>query len=116
MGVKCLRNLALEIFKTLNHLNPEYMKEIFCKTTNLTHRPSNIKVNQDNTTKYGNNTTKYGNNTTKYGNKRLRSVGPHIWNSLPKQIKEETNYSKSKNDIDRWFAAKCKCNLYSYLN
>ena len=26
MEVKCLRNLALEIFKTLNHLNPEYMK------------------------------------------------------------------------------------------
>ena len=77
-------------------------KEIFSKTTNLTHRPFNMKVNQ--------------NNTTKYGNKSLRRLGPHIWNSLPKQIKEETNYSKSKNDIDRWFAAKCKCNLYSYLN
>ena len=51
MEVKRLRNLALEIFKTLNHLNPEYMKEIFYKTTNLTHRPFNIKVNQNNTTK-----------------------------------------------------------------
>ena len=109
MEVKCLRNLALEIFKTLNHLNPEYMKEIFYKTTNLTHRPFNIKVNQ-------NNTTKYGNNTTKYGNKSLRSLGPHIWNSLPKQIKEETNYNKFKNYIDKWFGAKCKCNLCSYLN
>ena len=77
MEVKLLRNLALEIFKTLNHLNPEYMKKIFYKTTNLTHRPFNIKVNQ--------------NNTTKYGNKSLRSLGPHIWNSLPKQIKEKTN-------------------------
>ena len=77
MEVKLLRNLALEIFKTLNHLNPEYMKETFYKTTNLTHRPFNIKVNQ--------------NNTTKYGNKSLRSLGPHIWNSLPKQIKEKTN-------------------------
>ena len=46
MEVKRLRNLALEIFKTLNHLNPEYMKEIFYKTTNLTHRPFNVKVNQ----------------------------------------------------------------------
>ena len=70
MEVKRLRKLALEIFKTLNNLNPEYMKEIFYKTTNLTHRPFNIKVNQ--------------NNTTKYGNKSLRSLGPHIWNSLPK--------------------------------
>ena len=39
MEVKRFRNLALEIFKTLNHLNPEYMKEFFYKTTNLTHRP-----------------------------------------------------------------------------
>ena len=29
MELKLLRNLALEIFKTLSHLNPEYMKEIF---------------------------------------------------------------------------------------
>ena len=91
-------------------------KEIFSKTTNLTHRPFNMKVNQNNKTKYGNNTTKYGNNTTKYGNKSLRSLGPHIWNSLPKQIKEETNYNKFKNYIDTWFGAKCKCNLCSYLN
>ena len=64
MKVKRVRKLALEIFKTLNNLNPEYMKEIFYETTNLTHRPFNIKVNQ--------------NNTTKYGNKSLRSLVPHI--------------------------------------
>ena len=102
MEVKRLRILALEIFKTLNHLNPEYMKEIFYKTTNLTHRPFNIKVNQ--------------NNTTKYDNKSLRSLRPHIWNSHPKQIKKETGYNKFKNYIDKWFGTKCKCNLCSYLN
>ena len=64
MEVKRLGKLALEIFKTLNNLNPEYMKEIFYKTTNLTHIPFNIKVNQ--------------NNTTKYGNKNLKSLQPHI--------------------------------------
>ena len=83
MEEKRLRNFALEIFKTLNHLKPEYIKEIFHKNANLTHRPFNIKVNQ--------------NNTTKFGNKSLRSLEPHIWNSLPKQIKEETDYNKFKN-------------------
>ena len=39
MEVKRLRKLALEIFKTLNNLNPEYMKEISYKTANLKHRP-----------------------------------------------------------------------------
>ena len=64
MEVKRLRKLALEKLKTLNNLSPEYMKEIFYETTNLTHRTFNIKVNQ--------------NNTTKYVNKSVRSLGPHI--------------------------------------
>ena len=64
MEVKRLGKLALEILKTLNNLNPEYMKEIFYKTTNPTHRPFNIKVNE--------------NNTAKYGNKNLKSLQPQI--------------------------------------
>ena len=44
MEVKRLRNLAPEIFKTLNDLNLEYMKEIFYETTDLTHRPFSIKL------------------------------------------------------------------------
>ena len=76
-----LRNLALEVFKILSNLNPTYpTHEInFYKTTNLTSRPLDIKVNQSH-------------NTTKYGNKSLKISEPRIWNSLLKQIKEETNY------------------------
>ena len=64
MAVQRLLNLALEVFKTINLLNPEYMKEIFHKSTLLTHRPLNLQVNQ--------------NNTTKYGIKSLRTLGLHI--------------------------------------
>ena len=74
MKINCLRCLLLEIFRTVNNLNPYYMN-IF---SDLTHRPLNIKFNQ--------------NNTTKYGNNGLRSLGPHIWNSLPSEIKEETEH------------------------
>ena len=73
MEIKRLRCPALEIFKTVNKLNPYYMNEIFSKTTNLTHRPLDINFNQNNTTKYGSNS--------------LRILGPHIWNSLPTEIK-----------------------------
>ena len=102
MEIKRLRCLALEIFKTVNNLNPYYMKEIFSKTTNLTHRPLDINFNQNNTTKYGSNS--------------LRSLGPHIWNSLPSKIKMETGYKKFKNYMNDWFGLKCKCNMYSFLN
>ena len=33
MEVKRLRTLALEVFKTLNNMIPEYMKEIFHKSS-----------------------------------------------------------------------------------
>ena len=46
MEVKRQRNLFLEISKTLNYLNFEYMKEIFHKTANYTHRPINIIANK----------------------------------------------------------------------
>ena len=64
MEVKRLRILALDVFKTINNMNPEYMKEIFHKTALTKRRPLNLGVNE--------------NHTTKYGNKSLRCLGPHI--------------------------------------
>ena len=92
MDIKRLRCLVLEIFKTVNNLNPYYMKEIFFKTTNLAHRLLDINFNQDNTTKYRNN--------------NLQNLGPHIWDSLPSAIKEETKYEKFKNYMNGWFGLK----------
>ena len=98
MEVKRLRTLALEVFKTL--MNPEYMKEIFHKAAFTTHRPLNLEVNEK--------------HTTKYGNKSLRCLGTHIWNSLPSQIKKETDYTKFKEFINDWFGMKCKCNFFFF--
>ena len=44
MEVKRLRTLALEVFKTLNNMNPEYMKEIFHKAAFTIHRPLNLEL------------------------------------------------------------------------
>ena len=78
------------------------MKEILSKTTNLTHRPLDIKFNQNNSTKYGNNS--------------LQSLGPHIWNSLPSEIKDEKEYEKFKNYMNNWFGFRCKYNMCSFVN
>ena len=69
MEVKRLRTLGLEIFKTLDNLDPAFMKEIFHRTNYLTHGRNNIQVN----------VTK----TAQYGDKGFRTLGPHIQNSLP---------------------------------
>ena len=90
MEVKRLRTLAQEVFKTLNNTNPKYMKEIFHKIAFSTQRSLNLEVNK--------------NHTVKYGNKSLRCLGPHIWNSLPYQIKKETDYTKLKEFIKNGLA------------
>ena len=99
--VKQIRTLALKVFKTLNNMNPECMKEIFHKAAFSTYRPLNLEV--------------YENHTTKYGNKSIRCLGPHIWNFPPNQIKKETDNTKFKEFINDWFGMKCKCSLCSFL-
>ena len=76
--IKHLQSLVLEILKTVNNLNPYYMKEILSKTINLMsiNRPLDIHFYQNNTAKYKNNDLQ-------------NSVGFCIWNSLPSEIKEE---------------------------
>ena len=91
MEAKQLLDLVLEVLKTLNNMNLEYMKR---KTAFSTRRPLNFEVSKNNTTGY---------------------LGPHIWNSLSNQIKKETGYPKIKEFINDWFDMKCKCNLCSFL-
>ena len=44
MEIKRLRDLALEIFKTMNDLNPSFMKSIFLEKLNAKVRPKGILV------------------------------------------------------------------------
>ena len=74
-----------------------YEGYLFHKTAFSTHRPRNLEVNK--------------NHTTKCDNKSLGCLGPHIFNSLPNKIKKETDYTKFKEFINNWFGMKCECNL-----
>ena len=58
------------------------MKDIFQKTKWLTHKPSNIKV--------------HSHDTVKYSDMSLTTLGPGIWNSLPEEVKPETDFSNFK--------------------
>ena len=50
MEIKCLRSLATEIFKTLNDINPNYVKEIFYFSLHKTHNKYDLFVHRRNTT------------------------------------------------------------------
>ena len=91
MEIKSLRNLALEILKTIN---PSFMKSIFSAKLNARVRPNDILVK----------TRK----SATFGDKNLARLGPKIWNALPQNIKAENFYVKFKECIATWFGPKCK--------
>ena len=97
MEINRLRILATEIFKTVNDLNPSYMKDIFTPKLNGRVRPNDILVKHR--------------NTIKYGDKSLKTLGPKIWNQLPENIKSETSFPRFKEFIGTWFGPKCRCNV-----
>ena len=73
MNVKRLRFLCAEIYKTINNLNPSFMKQIFeWKETSRNVRE-----------KYRLNLNIPNYNQVTFGQKSLKIFGPRNWNSLP---------------------------------
>ena len=64
MEIKQLRVLAIEIFKIVNNLNPNYMKDIFTPKLHPKVRPNDILVKHH--------------NTITYCTKSLKTLGPNI--------------------------------------
>ena len=77
MNLRRQRTLCIEIYKTLNKLNPGYMNGIFKlrNTDRLTQETYklNLEISKP--------------NQTTFGTRSLKSYGPKIWNSLPYHIK-----------------------------
>ena len=92
-----LRTLGVKIFKSLNEINPHYMKDIF--------RPKeNAKVKQ-------NEIIFKHIYTSKFGTQSLSSLSPKIWNKLPLNIKSETSFLKFKEYVKTWLGPKCRCKV-----
>ena len=100
--VRRLRTMALEIFKSLDDLNPLLMKELFNKRNNVNRRKNDLIIHPRNTVTFGSNSS--------------RSLGRHIWNALPENIKVITSFEKFKESINNWYGPSCKCSLCYYQN
>ena len=75
--IKRLKVLAIEIFKTVNNLNLNYIKDIFTPKLHPKVRPNDILVKHH--------------NTITYRTKSLKTLVPKICNQLPEDIKSETS-------------------------
>ena len=105
MTIVRLRCLYLEIYKTINRLNPAFMTEISnlsdSKEPARKQNVLNLKVTEP--------------NQVKYGARSLRVLGPKIWNNLPAHVKSAPNLLSFKRLIKSWDGISCKCTLCKKL-
>ena len=91
MTVQRLRYLCAEIYRTVNGLNPSYMKNVFKKSNTLRSKrmqhQNNLSVPQP--------------NYYKFDTKRLASFGPNVWDSLSINIKSAETFKVFKKLIGR---------------
>ena len=101
MNVKRLRALCVELYKTINKLNPEFMRDLF--KLRWTNRPVREK--------YKMNMIIPEFNQVSYGKKSLRTFGPKLWNSLPYHVKSSENLESFKRTIKHWNGELCLCKV-----
>ena len=95
-----LHFLATELYKDLNDLSPDLMKDVFplnddsgCSTCNKrTFKSRNIK-------------------TVRYGTDSLAYLAPKIWELVPNEIKNLESLTAFKTVIKKWKTTNCPCRL-----
>ena len=94
-----LRCFAIETFKSVTGINPDYLSKIYlARTNNRVTRQSD-----------GHDLVIPRVNTTHFGLNSIRYLSAVIWNNLPKLFKKADTLSKFKTYIVKWDGLKCKC-------
>ena len=101
MNVNRLRILCIEIYKTINNLNPEFMRDLFSlrETSRLIRE------------KYMLNLSIPVHNQVTFGSKSFRVFRPKVWNSLPYHIKSSENLESFKMIIKQWNDTRSSCKV-----
>ena len=95
-----LQKLAIEIFKVKKGIAPAIMNNIF----EFNDNPYSLR----NDTAYFKSRNVQ---TVRYGIETASFVGPRIWNSIPKEIKESASLEIFKSKIKSWTPKNCPCKL-----
>ena len=95
------RSLCIEIFKTLNDVNPSFIKDIFqLRMTNCTIREKyelNLEISKSYQVRFGTNSLIY--------------LGPKVWNSFPYHLKPSENLTIFKTLTKNLNGTVCICKI-----
>ena len=113
-----LRSLCIDIYKSINNINPTYMNETFKlgKTSRVVRR--NYKLNLDvpaiNRVSFGDKSLRCCRPNIWNSNSNIWNSNSNIWNSLPFLIKFSENLETFKNIAKNWNGVSCKCKVSQY--
>ena len=94
-----LRCMAIEVYKCVNNMNPQYLNEMFTLKKCTYHVRDNSLLERPAV------------RLTSYGLKSFKSYGAKIWNLLPATHKLGVSFDTFKNMIKTWSGPTCKCSV-----
>ena len=97
--ISSLKTMAVEIYKVLNGMNPEYLSPLLSRSTT----PYNLRDN--------NKLIQPIKRTTTYGIKSLAYYGTHLWNLLPLDVKGAITLNNFKTLMRKWAGPTCGCSV-----
>ena len=101
MSVNRLRNLCVQIYKTINKLNPAFMNNIFKVKENKRLVREQYRLNLE---------TPEWNQVT-FGVKSLKVYAPKVQSNLPIHIKTSENLIRFKILMKNWNDNSCSCTV-----
>ena len=101
-----LQFLAIEMFKVDRGLAPVFMNEIFPKNKNA--GTDNISSNTRSNASFYN---PFNPKTVNYGAETLRSLGPKVWQLVPRELREIKSLKSFTKRIKMWTPQNCPCRL-----
>ena len=96
--ISTLKSMAVEIYKILNDMSPQYMS-LFSKSQIPYSLRDNNKLIQQRM------------KTTTFGIKSFTYYGVHLWNSLPIDVKNAVNLKSFKRLVKNWQGPVCRCSV-----
>ena len=99
MEVKLLRAICIEVYKSINNIGPNYIKNLFSQRQSVysARGPMDLCVPRV--------------NQTTFGLKSFRYEAVKQWNSLPEKSKRSTDLQTFKRLIKTWDVPSCHCNF-----
>ena len=96
--ISSLKSKAVEIYKIMNEMSPEYLS-LFSKSSIPYSLRDNNKLIQQKM------------KTTTFGLKSFTYYGAHLWNSLPVDIKSAVTLGNFKTLVKNWQGPSCHCSV-----